>query len=138
MENKKTKSAYFTLPLQSEFTGLIKNTRKSQGLDQSDVVNLVNRAGGKISLKSYSHYERGEREPKLETARMILLVLGLIDDGGTNSDPAQQIPMSKWSEMAFNEVDEGYAAVRKEGEVEYYMKYRFQKLSKEDVEGDSD
>jgi len=50
--------------------------------------------------------------------------------------PAQQIPMSNWKDMAFNEVDEGYAAVRKDGVVQYYMKYRFQKLRREDVEGE--
>jgi len=38
--------------------------------------------------------------------------------------------------MDFDQVKSGHAAVRRNGEIVYYLKYWFQKLAKEKVEGE--
>lgn len=99
------------------------------GLDQVEVVNLINESGGKISLKSYSHYERGEREPKISVAYWIMRVLGLLD---------------KSEEVETIELDIGPGQYKKElipvwnedGEIEYYIKSVYTYLTKEEAEAE--
>jgi len=50
-------------------------------------------------------------------------------------DISQAIPPVDWEGMAIGEVQERMAAAKRDGQVRYYMKITFQKLSREDVEG---
>lgn len=45
------------------------------GLNQDEVVDRVKELGGDLSLKAYSNYELGKREPKLGIAQYIMAVL---------------------------------------------------------------